>query len=53
MSLKAVLALLAIIAGLVALFADSGFFAPPLVWFVLAIALNTLGLDYSLGGKRA
>jgi hypothetical protein len=50
MSLTALLAVLAIIAGTFVLF-GADFFAPALLWYLLAIALNTLEVDVHLGRK--
>jgi hypothetical protein len=50
-SLTALLALVCIVIGfLIALF-EGAFLFPPLVWFVAAIAFNTLGVGVVLGKK--
>jgi hypothetical protein len=52
MALTALLAVVAIVLGLVGEVIDQKILMGTLEWFVLAIALNTLGVTYSIGGKR-
>ena len=52
MALTALLALVCIILGLVGAVVDEKLLLPALEWFVLAIAFNTLGLGYTVGGKK-
>lgn len=51
MSLTALLAVLAILIGIGLAVFEEQFLFPSLAWFVLAIALNTLGVTYTLGRK--
>jgi hypothetical protein len=51
MSITALLALVCIVLGLIGAVIDEKILLPALEWFVLAIAFNTLGLDFSIGGK--
>jgi len=53
MSLTAVLALICIVLGFVGEVIDERILLGTLEWFVAAIAFNTLGVTYTLGGKRA
>lgn len=54
MALTAIAALICIIIGLiVGAIDDADFLFPSLVWFVLAIAFNTLSFTYVVGGRRA
>lgn len=53
MALTALLALVCIIVGLIGAIIDEKILMPALEWFVLAIAFNTLGVGYVVGGKRS
>jgi hypothetical protein len=50
-SLTALLASICIIIGFVIALVEGSFLFPPLVWFVAAIAINTLGNPVSFGRK--
>lgn len=52
MALTAILALVAIVLGIVGEIVDEKILMGTLEWFVLAIALNTLGVTYTIGGRR-
>jgi hypothetical protein len=51
MSLTALLALVCIVLGLIGPIIDEKILMGALEWFVLAIAFNTLTIDYSFGRK--
>jgi len=51
MSVTALLALVCIVLGFVGVIIDEQILMPALAWFVAAIAFNTLGVTYSIGGK--
>jgi hypothetical protein len=51
MSITALLALVCIVLGLVGAVVDEKILLPALEWFVLAIAFNTLGVGFTIGGK--
>jgi uncharacterized SAM-binding protein YcdF (DUF218 family) len=52
-SLTALLALICIIIGFLIALIEGSFLFPPLVWFIAAIAINTLGGGYvfNFGGR--
>jgi hypothetical protein len=52
MSITALLAALAILIGICLAVFEGTFLFPPLVWFILAIALNTLELTVHIGKHR-
>jgi len=52
MSITALLALVCIVLGLVGAVIDEKILLPALEWFVLAIAFNTLGVGFTLGGRK-
>jgi len=51
MSITALLALVCIVLGFVGVIIDEQILMPALAWFVAAIAFNTLGVGYTIGGK--
>ena len=53
MTLTAIAALICIILGIVGTVIDEKILMATLEWFVLAIAFNTLGVGYSIGGRKA
>ena len=53
MSVTALLAVVCIVLGLVGAIIEEKILLGALEWFVLAIAFNTLGIGYTIGGKRA
>ena len=51
MGITAILALICIVLGVVGAVIEEQIVMPTLAWFVLAIAFNTLTVDYQLGRK--
>jgi hypothetical protein len=51
MSITALLALVCIVLGFVGAVIDEQILMPTLAWFVVAIAFNTLTVDYTFGRK--
>jgi hypothetical protein len=52
MALTAILALICIVVGFIGFVIEEQLLMPGLAWFVLALAFNTLGIGYSIGGNR-
>ena len=52
MSVTALLALVCIVLGLVGAVIDEKILLGALEWFVLAIAFNTLGVNFTIGGRK-
>ena len=52
MAVTSILAAICIVLGVLVGADAFKFWMTPLEWFVLAIAFNTLGVTYSIGGKR-
>lgn len=53
MSLTALLAIVCIALGLIGAIIEEQILMPALAWFVLAIALNTLGVTYTFGRRNS
>jgi len=52
MSITALLALVCIALGLLGAVIDEKILIGALEWFVLAIAFNTLGIGFTIGGRK-
>jgi uncharacterized membrane protein YfcA len=52
MSITALLALVCIVLGFVGAIIDEQILMPTLVWFVAAIAFNTLSFTFTIGGRK-
>jgi hypothetical protein len=52
MSITALLAVVCIAVGLFGAIVDEQVLFPALAWFVLAIAFNTLGIGFTIGGRK-
>jgi hypothetical protein len=53
MSVTALLALVCIVLAFVGELVDERLLLGTLEWFIAAIAFNTLGVGYTIGGKKA
>ena len=53
MAITAILALVCIVLGFVGAVIDEQILIPTLAWFVAAIAFNTLGVGFTIGGRSS